>query len=203
MPADTAEALVAELEARGVRLEPRGDRLRYESPPGAMTAEHKAALAAHRPAVLALLRQRRASDPWGAEGVPLGAHIMELVDQAGRPLPDDLVRALDAAWASRDVDRLRCVAGLVEAWATGADSYQVIHRLFHGPGWAVVRCRALGDTRVVWARDETVGVPAELGDLPRYHLAELEHIRPDNLQAIHLVKTIFPAAATVDDKEAM
>lgn len=53
----TALALLAELRRRGVVLEASGDRLRYRAPAGAMTAELRAALAAHKAELLMMLRE--------------------------------------------------------------------------------------------------------------------------------------------------
>ncbi len=53
----TTLALLAELRRRGVVLEASGDRLRYRAPAGTMTAELRAALAAHKDALLEVLRE--------------------------------------------------------------------------------------------------------------------------------------------------
>ena len=60
----TAAALLAALQTRGVRLAAVGDRLRVEAPRGVLTAADRAALAAHKAALLALLRAD--ADPWPA-----------------------------------------------------------------------------------------------------------------------------------------
>lgn len=61
------EALLRELRHRGIRLYPDGDRLRYTSPKGAITAEDRQHIQEHRVAILALLMTRsekpRALDP--------------------------------------------------------------------------------------------------------------------------------------------
>lgn len=74
MPAE-AEALVAELRARGVELRAVGDRLRYK-PASALTPADVEVLRKHKEAVIALLR--RSAQPWvdlspGAVREALGA----------------------------------------------------------------------------------------------------------------------------------
>lgn len=56
----TSQELLAELEQRGVKLTLAGDKLRYDAPVGALTLELKDALRQHKPALLALLREREA-----------------------------------------------------------------------------------------------------------------------------------------------
>ncbi|HEX5741242.1 MAG TPA: amino acid adenylation domain-containing protein, partial [Pilimelia sp.] len=51
----TPEHLLSELTALGVRLWADGDALRFRAPAGALGAAHRAALRAHKPALLALL----------------------------------------------------------------------------------------------------------------------------------------------------
>lgn len=63
----TAAVLLADLRARGVRLAAVGARLRVEAPRGVLTEADREALAAHKTAVLAELRD----DGW-ADGVPDG-----------------------------------------------------------------------------------------------------------------------------------
>lgn len=50
-----APTLLADLRARGVELEPRGDKLHYRAPEGTVTAELLAVLAEHKSELLALL----------------------------------------------------------------------------------------------------------------------------------------------------
>jgi hypothetical protein len=57
----TAAALLNEARRLGIILAPHGDRLGYESPPGALTPDLRTALTAHKAELLALLT---------AEGLP-------------------------------------------------------------------------------------------------------------------------------------
>src|SRR5438105_3680208 len=50
--------LLDNLRRRGVRLEVHGDRLKVDAPTGTLTAEIKAALAEHKPEILAVLSAR-------------------------------------------------------------------------------------------------------------------------------------------------
>ena len=54
----SAAALLAALQARGVRLTAVGDRLRVDAPAGVLTVADRAALAAYKAALLARLRRR-------------------------------------------------------------------------------------------------------------------------------------------------
>lgn len=51
----TAAELLRELRRRGVKLTVNGDRLRYEAPPGALTAELLDAMRKYKPQLLRLL----------------------------------------------------------------------------------------------------------------------------------------------------
>lgn len=57
----TATALLAELRDAGISLSVRGDNLRVESQPGAVSAELRARLAEAKPQLLALLRPAEAA----------------------------------------------------------------------------------------------------------------------------------------------
>ena len=63
MSAAAAAALVAALEARQVRLEPRGGLLACVGPGGALTDADRLALREHRAELLALLAERAATRP--------------------------------------------------------------------------------------------------------------------------------------------
>lgn len=54
----TAADVIADLEARGVRLQATGQGLDYEAPEGALRPSDLEALRAHKAAILALLRER-------------------------------------------------------------------------------------------------------------------------------------------------
>ena len=54
----SAADVLAQAQAAGVQLVANGDRLHYRAPAGALTPELRAALQAHRAALLALLAKR-------------------------------------------------------------------------------------------------------------------------------------------------
>ena len=62
----TLTELHALLERLGVELSASGERLHYKAPAGALTPEVKAALATHKPALLA----RLADPPWSPRRPP-------------------------------------------------------------------------------------------------------------------------------------
>ncbi len=62
----TAAALLADLQARGVRLYLAGDELRYRAKAGAMTPDLAAAVQPLKPALIAFLREEEAI-AWRAE----------------------------------------------------------------------------------------------------------------------------------------
>ena len=55
----SARALLADLEAAGVRLSLAGDELRYQTRPGVSIAPYRDRITAHKPALLVELLQRR------------------------------------------------------------------------------------------------------------------------------------------------
>ena len=63
-------ALLAHLTARGVTLAAEGDRLRVRAPVGVLTPEFRAEIAAHKPALLALLRGQGGPNRADAEAPP-------------------------------------------------------------------------------------------------------------------------------------
>jgi hypothetical protein len=97
----TLPELHALLDRLGIVLSVRGDRLHWAAPPGAMTPEIKAALAAHKPALLRLLDDRlgeQAPPTWPPRPLELaewpvewrarwGRRANELQDQ-GIPWPE-------------------------------------------------------------------------------------------------------------------
>jgi hypothetical protein len=62
----TALELLADLTAKGVRLEPRRGRLRYSAPPGALTPILKETITEKKPALIQALRnpRRAAREAW-------------------------------------------------------------------------------------------------------------------------------------------
>lgn len=59
----TPQALIAELEARGVRLTAEGARLHSDAPKGALTPELREAIKAHRVELIAALKRESSNDP--------------------------------------------------------------------------------------------------------------------------------------------
>jgi hypothetical protein len=93
----TLPALHAHLDRLGVELTARGDRLHFKAPAGVMTEELRAALLAHKPALLALLvRADDRSDPPGPPASeppgPPGS------DTPGPPPADRSWRRIVALW---------------------------------------------------------------------------------------------------------
>ncbi len=65
----TPTTLLADLQARGVRLYLAGDELRYKAKPGVMTPDLAAVIKPHKPALLALLREEEAAIRWRIEAM--------------------------------------------------------------------------------------------------------------------------------------
>lgn len=55
--------LIADLRARGVELEPRGDKLHLTAPTGTLTPDVLAMIAEHKPEVMAALREHERCCP--------------------------------------------------------------------------------------------------------------------------------------------
>lgn len=137
----TASAILAEARRRGIRLSDRDGRLRYEARPGAMTAELRAALAEHKPAVLELLRAEAApaieEETWRAELACASPGFREWWAERAAILEFDagLDRAAAEANAYEDVMAWLATQGL-EAWleANVAAFTRVDPRLVPEPG---------------------------------------------------------------------
>jgi hypothetical protein len=88
-----AAALLVELTRRGIELQARGDRLRYR-PRSAMTPALAKCVEAHKPDLLALLRQDRHRARWG--DIPHEPSLAERIEQG-------YINAgwTPAAWAER------------------------------------------------------------------------------------------------------
>lgn len=69
-----AAALLAEARAAGIRVTVRGDRLRIEAKPGAVSADMRARLAAGKPAIVEALRDAEST---------IRAHLLHLAESEG------------------------------------------------------------------------------------------------------------------------
>ncbi len=85
----TPTTLLADLQARGVRLYLAGDELRYKAKPGVMTPDLTAAVQPHKPALIAHLREEEAAITWRVEAmrkqIPERGPIPFLVAVSGVP----------------------------------------------------------------------------------------------------------------------
>ncbi len=101
----TLTELHARLDRLGITLSARGDRLHFEAPKGSMTPEIKAALATHKPALLALLSGVEQPAPWPPRPAELADWPVERREEWGRlanqledegtPFPESERRAFD------------------------------------------------------------------------------------------------------------
>jgi hypothetical protein len=116
--------LIADLEARGVRLAVLGQTLRVDAPKGILTPADREALAQHKPAVLAALRAgasraTTATDDSWADGMPDGPCVLcghqRFADVRDWPVPG-AARWLCLACAAQPVPNLADMhAGLTDA----------------------------------------------------------------------------------------
>ncbi len=178
----TASRVLTQARRLGIRLFPKGAKLGYDAPAGAMTPEVRAALAAHKAELLALMAEEIVPEP----------------DGPGRPVPlVALPWRLDlAAWPHREWSRWRRVSGLLLARVRGPADVAAIHRaemtaytliLAHRPGlsarlprpvpwrddvstWPIPererwagRCDELADRGVEWRRAEALAFVQILG----------------------------------------
>ncbi|MDP9472821.1 MAG: hypothetical protein M3Q71_19515 [Chloroflexota bacterium] len=85
----TPTTLLADLQARGVRLYLAGDELRYKAKPGVMTPDLAAVIKPHKPALLAHLREEAVAVAWRIEAmrpqIPERGPIPLLVAVSGIP----------------------------------------------------------------------------------------------------------------------
>ena len=124
----TLTELHALLERLGVELSARGERLHYKAPAGVLTPEIKAALAAHRPALLALLaRADDRTDPAGPPASeppePVGS------DGPGPPPAGRGWRAAVARWPVEWRERWGRRANEIEA---GGEPWHVAEQIAFG-----------------------------------------------------------------------
>lgn len=125
--------LIAEAERRGVRLEPRGDRLHLEAP-SAPPPEFLDALKRHKPDVLSILAMR---STLGVEDVP-GLRLEELnrlglvVEVRSEVLGERILFAADAATVDpterRPVYRVSELRRILEAQLS-PESLRELHRV--------------------------------------------------------------------------
>ena len=115
----TAADVIAEARARGVKLTPNGDRLRFEGP---VTPDLKARLAAHKQAILELLRVQGGQPTSSTPAAPARAQVAPTAKpdpNAGiGDLPPGLLTALRESGASLHVETDGSAAALVvQPWA--------------------------------------------------------------------------------------
>ena len=91
----SAAALLAGLEARRVRLEPRGGLLACTAPPGVLTDADRLAVAEHRAELVALLEERTAATSSSADAEADARSVYFEPDCA---LLDALVEAVALPW---------------------------------------------------------------------------------------------------------
>ncbi len=65
----TTAALFADLRARGIHLELAGDQLRCRADAGVLTSGLAATIKTHKPALIALLREKEAAISWRVEAM--------------------------------------------------------------------------------------------------------------------------------------
>lgn len=119
-------ALLRELRRRGVHVWVEDGRLRYGAPSGTLTPQLRAALAAHRDALVRLLE----AEPWdeGAAERLLQQTIgrcAEAYERAGPPWPplpdlEPFDRAINEAWERQDMPALRRALAAYEPAVRGA-----------------------------------------------------------------------------------
>jgi hypothetical protein len=86
----TAMDVLAAVESAGIRLEVRGETLRVDAPAGRVTAELRAALAAHKATLLRILRPGGFVTLKGGLTVPVAALQLALdLEARGIPLATD------------------------------------------------------------------------------------------------------------------
>jgi hypothetical protein len=83
-PPVTLAMLLAELEGAGVVFTLDGEQVRFRAPRGVLTVERLAAVRAHKPVLLALLRARQRPQPPELDPARLAAAI-DVWERQGRP----------------------------------------------------------------------------------------------------------------------
>lgn len=140
----TAAALLAEARAAGIRLTVRGDRLRVESKPGAMSANMRARLAAGKPELVEVLRDAEAA---------MHTHLLSLAEAEG----------VDAAHVHRlHADDVAACAGesdnTLRAYLRGLAEQHGMDAGIVPPGWTTsAHCEGCGP---VWLWPDAARVRA-------------------------------------------
>ena len=97
----SAAALLAELDAAGVRLSLAGGDLRFQTRPGVSIAPYRERIAAHKPALVVLLRRgpvEATQPPAGWDGSPCAGCRWERFCRALGPRGPHLVNGPCPAW---------------------------------------------------------------------------------------------------------
>lgn len=120
----TALDLLAEARRRDIRLAPRGERLGYDAPPGALTPEFRSALAVHKAELLALLAPGETPSPLADRWGPSLDH-----DEPSIVIPADSWRWTVANWPHERWAAWRRRAGELEPPDASAEQIRVAERL--------------------------------------------------------------------------
>lgn len=145
----SADALIDDLEGRGVRLFLEGGRLRFRAPGGVMTDAMKARIAERRDGIIAALKERRKTGP-------------EVVaDPAARHAPFPQTDLQQAYWVGEEgLYKLSTPAFLHHEWAVPALDSAALEKALS------VVARRHEMLRVVPRDDGSQVVPREVGTIP-------------------------------------
>lgn len=174
----SATAVICELRRRGVELSVEGDGLRYRAPSGALTADLREALVAHKVEVLALLAQAPTE-----------------------PRPDDVKGTRQGGADSTAPSLLRHHGVSVGSPFLGRDPSHAAPALDAAAGeLAAVKLRntIIGDVWLVADQEALADHPDIIrSGLPVFFFDEIAQLRgktPAELKAIAMIKTEFPTS---------
>jgi hypothetical protein len=105
----TASGLLSDLQARGVRLQVSGERLRIEAPSGVLTPELREILAAHKAELLGILRREQRTRERALGASPILALPLDAFATSGQMLEIYGPRWQDPLWfvpTERDAEEL-------------------------------------------------------------------------------------------------
>ena len=122
--AETADAVVAGLSARGVRLWYEGYRLRFQAPKGALDAPQRALLASQRAEVIARLRESEAAR---ADELPV-SHPQFMMWFQNQLAPTSTVCTIGWAWHVRGPVELGALRHAVQALV---DRHAILRTTYH------------------------------------------------------------------------